>query len=190
MKFAGRGSAASLKNVVATMILTAGIGIPLATQAARCDYCGTGGAGGEWSCVTAYTSAGDGPLVPQGRYCTFFAYANAGDSSSWNPVEDVWDWLWERLERRFFRRSGTFIPNSPATNPTPATCDSDALARWQHATFDVVSYNALNPNNPTAAGSTVRVTYDDGDTELWLIHSPFASSPVVMDPIEGSCQQG
>lgn len=88
----------------------------------------------------------------------------------------------------FFRRSGKFVPDAPG-NPTPATCDSDVVARWQHATHDVVNYNALNPSEPTAAGSTVRIAYDDGDTELWLIHSPYVSAPFVSDPIEGSCQQ-
>jgi len=90
MKFGGRGSAGSLKSVVATMILTAGIGIPFATQAARCDYCGTGG-GGEWQCHTAYTNAGGGAYVAQGTFCTFFAYTNVGGDPNWNPVDDALD---------------------------------------------------------------------------------------------------
>lgn len=128
-----------IKHAAGAFALVVALAVPTNAEAVRMDS-----GSGEWRCYTGYTNVGDGAYVAQGRSCTYFAGTESVDGG-WNPVEDVIDWLWEQFERRFFRRSWVFIPNSPDANPVPATCDSDTLDRWQHANFDVERYNFVHP---------------------------------------------
>lgn len=80
---------------------------------------------------------------------------------------------------------GKRIPDNPSNNE-PAVCASDELTRWLHANKDVAYYHAQHPGNPLPTGTLVRVTYDDGSSEVWAVSSAYSSVQVYSVPKGGS----
>ena len=67
-------------------------------------------------------------------------------------------------------------PNPP--NPWYADCRSSKLDRWGHANFDAAALALQTAARPIPAGTVIKVTYDDGGTELWIYNGPLLSEKV------------
>jgi hypothetical protein len=75
--------------------------------------------------------------------------------------------------------SGTGTVLDAPNNPTPATCQSDALTRLAHAQEDGRYTRAQQYPRVPATGSLWRVTFDDGGSEIYSwtgMSSPFESA--------------
>jgi len=86
---------------------------------------------------------------------------------------------------RITSTTGTPVPNNPANNEY-ATCTADAESRLHHAHRDAAPYiNArFNARRPVQRGELLRVTYDDGGSEVWRAMGPLvsATAPSVQNP--------
>ncbi|MFN3965518.1 MAG: hypothetical protein ACK4JC_08870 [Silanimonas lenta] len=80
---------------------------------------------------------------------------------------------------------GAPVPDNPANDET-ATCLSDVGSRQMHAHKDVAPYAAARwlAGRPIGRGELVRVTYDDGGTELWrAVGGPPTSTAWSIHPV-------
>ena len=167
------------KGLIVGLSLVVGIFAAQPAQALRMEY------DIEWRCTTAYVSV-DGWTYPAGTYCTSFIVASSVYEPSGNDSQ-YWDNTYAG-GGAFRYRVGQKVPDNPLNNE-PAVCSSDELTRWLHATKDVAAYNAqriATGQGPLAAGALVRVTYDDGGSEVWVIASSYSSSPLMQVPMGGS----
>lgn len=79
------------------------------------------------------------------------------------------------------------IPDN-STNEWTAYCTSDVDDRRSHANRDVALLNASRVGQGPVKGF-VKVTYNDGGTEVWPIMIPAASSPIALaDPVPNSLE--
>lgn len=167
-----------LKGLIAGLSLAAGIFAAHPAQAVRMAY------DIEWRCTSAYVTV-DGWTYPAGVYCTSFIIQSSFYEPAGNDLQ-YWD---SQLAGGAFRyRVGRGIPDSEL-NDEPATCVSDEIARWLHANKDVAAYNLQRlamGQMPLAKGTLVRITYDDGGSEVWTTADPMSSVKVDMTPKGGS----
>lgn len=80
---------------------------------------------------------------------------------------------------RWLPRPSIRIPDF-ADNPHPASCGSDLVARYVHATSDVGAWLS-NPNNRPEIGQLLRVRYDDDTSEAW-IYRGLSTAPLDEQP--------
>lgn len=168
-----------LKGFCAGLLLVVGLSATNSAEAIRMDYYV------EWRCTSAYVTV-DGWTYPAGVYCTSFIIASTVYEPAGNDLQ-YWDNTYAG-GGAFRYRVGQKIPDNPLNNE-PAVCTSDELTRWLHATKDVAAYNAqriATAQGPLATGALVRVTYDDGGSEVWTVASSYSSSPLVQAPMGGS----
>lgn len=85
--------------------------------------------------------------------------------------------------------AGTPVPDNPA-NPEYATCTADEQSRFHHANRDVGPYAAARflARRPLRPGQFVRVTYNDGGTEVWQAvgGAPAGTVAVFEPPMAGT----
>lgn len=122
--------------------------------------------------------------MPAGTFCQYFYSGVTGDypDSRWS------DWY----DNAYAGGGGAFrfvvkkVIENAADNPIEATCRADSLARWEHAMWDTRVSNAkalATGGTLTPSGSLVKVSYDDGGTEVWQVSSPFFSANLLDVPV-------
>ena len=167
-----------LKGLIAGFSLAVGLLAVTPAQAMRMEY------DIEWRCTSAYVTV-DGWTYPAGVYCTSFIIQSSFYEPAGNDLQ-YWDNL---LAGGAFRyRVGRGIPDA-VDNNQPATCESDEIDRWLHAMNDVREYNllrVLTMHAPLPAGTLVRITYDDGGSEVWTAGDAGSSAPLIAAPKGGS----
>ena len=139
----------------------------------------------QWRCTTAHVIV-DGYSYSAGTYCTDFLV----ESGFYEPVgndSQYWD--------NSYAGGGAFlypvsqkITDWPGNNE-PATCSDDEMTRWLHATKDVNKENVARIARGQGwlpVGSLVRVTYDDGGSEVWIVNSQMTQTAIAMTPKGGS----
>lgn len=168
-----------LKAFAAGLSVVVGLFAASPAQALRMDY------DVEWRCTSAYVTV-DGWTYPAGHYCTSFIVTSSVAEPAGNDSL-YWDNTYAG-GGAFRYRVGQKIPDNPLNNE-PAVCTSDEMARWLHATKDV---NAENLRRVAAnqgwlpIGMLVRVTYNDGGSELWIINAQNTQTAIAMVPMGGS----
>lgn len=144
----------------------------------------------EWRCTTAHVTV-DGTTYPAGTYCTSFIVTSGGSNYPTGNDLQYWDTAFAG-GGAFRYRVQTKIPDYPLNNE-PAICSSDEMTRWLHATKDV---NAENLNRVASnqgwlpIGALVRVTYDDGSSEVWIVNAQYTQTAIAMAPLGGSLKCG
>lgn len=174
-----------LKGLIAGLSLVVGIFAAHPAQAIRMDY------EVEWRCTSAYVTV-DGWTYPAGVYCTSFIVTSTVSEPAGNDLQ-YWDNAYAG-GGAFRYRVGRKILDKP-NNSTPATCASDEMTRWLHAREDVAAENLKREvllQGMLPVGSLVRVTYDDGGSEVWAVIAQTTQSPIAMSPQGGSlvCPEG
>lgn len=167
-----------LKGLIVGLSMAVGVFAAHPAQAIRMEY------DIEWRCTSAYVTV-DGWTYPAGVYCTSFIIQSSFYEPAGNDLQ-YWD---NQLAGGAFRyRVGRGIPDA-INNDEPATCQSDETTRWLHAMRDVQEYNyfkLLTLQAPLPAGTLIRITYDDGGSEVWTAGYYASSVPVDMAPKGGS----
>ena len=173
-----------LKGLIVGFSLVIGVFAASPAQAMRMDT------EVEWRCTTAYVSV-DGWTYPAGTYCTSFVTFNNVYEPSGNDLQ-YWDYAYAGGGAFRYKAYKT-IPDYP--NTTRATCTMDTDTRWLHAREDVSKENLKRQATGQGmfpVGTLVRVTYDDGGSEVWPVVAVTTQSPIAMEPMGGTlkCPNG
>ncbi|WP_448674071.1 hypothetical protein [Pseudoxanthomonas mexicana] len=78
---------------------------------------------------------------------------------------------------------------NPSNNPNRATCRSAEVDREAHAQHDAKltqSARIALGQGLLRSGALIKITYDDGGTEIWTISNPMFTSPLSGVPVPGS----
>ena len=123
---------------------------------------------GDWICLYTYSGGGDG---------------GGGGGSSYEPPDGGGGSGTTTVSGR------QITAINPTNNPDYATKQSTVDDRHAHAAFDVArtqSARLATFQSPLKTGDVMKVTYNDGSTEKWMVTDPYFSDPISPVPEAGS----